>query len=354
MNNGVKGKYFEDFAEGDLFSSRGRTITETDVVQFVNSAWYINPRCTDAEFVKRGFIWNGIELHHRIAPPPLGTFFAGGLSASLGILNDTLLAVVGATWRAPGAVRIGDTIYLRQRVSEKRETPRPDAGIVVFEMEVLNQRDEVVNNDQQTCLVARRQHSEKHSRPPVPFFATPEDLNEHWQCPDRSFENRQQAQMESQYFEDFKVGDAFDTRARTVTEADVVGLVSLTWDHHPLYTDAEYARNTPFRERIAPPLLGIAFAVGLDAPLAMAAGTCVGFTQTDWRFLGPIRIGETIALEQTVVACDESDEKTGLVRIDMEIVNQNGGVSISGTRAMVVLRKPPLGQKAAKGPRAWH
>lgn len=352
MNNGVKGKYFEDFADGDVFTTRGRTVTETDVVQFVNCAWYINPRCTDAEFVKQGYIWNGAELRERIAPPPLGTFFAAGLSSSLGILNDTLMSVLGTTWRAPGAIAIGDTIHLRQRVSRTDEAPRPDGGIVVFEMEVVNQRGQVVNNDQQTCLVASRRNASE--RPAPYFFATIEDLRERWECPDKSSGERKQARMESQYFEDFKVGDAFDTRARTVTETDVAGLVSLTWDHHPLYTDAEYARRTPFGERIAPPLLGIAFAVGLDAPLAMAAGTCQGFTRTDWRFRGPIKIGETIALEQTITACREEDEQKGLVTIDMEIVNQRGEVSISGTRYMVVSRKPSLAQQAASGPIAWH
>lgn len=353
MITGTRGEYYEDLVEGDVFRSRGRTVTEPDVVQFVNSAWYINPRCTDAEFVKKGYIWNGVELHHRIAPPPLGTFFAAGLSATLGILNDTLMAVLGATWRAPGAIAIGDTIHLRQRVASKSETARADGGMVVFEMEVLNQKGEVVNNDHLTCLVARRPQGGAASRPAPYFFATVEDLTERWECPNKRSGQRQQARMESQYFEDFKVGDAFDTRARTVTETDVTGLASLTWDHHPLYTDAEYARSTPFKERIAPPLLGIAFAVGLDAPLAMAAGTCLGFTHTHWRFHGPIKIGETISLEQTVAACEAQDEHTGLVTLDMELVNQHGGVSISGTRYMMVTRKPAT-PEASSGPNAWH
>lgn len=354
MNNGFKGKHYEDFVSGDVFTSRGRTITETDVVQFVNCAWYINPRCTDAEFVKRGYIWNGVELHERIAPPPLGTFFAAGLSSSMGILDNTLMAVLGTTWRAPGAVAIGDTIHLRQRVASKAEVARDDAGIVVFEMEVVNQRGEIVNNDQQTCLVARRRQSGASQKPGQYFFATIENLEERWQCPPKTFGTRKQPQMESQYFEDFRVGDAFDTRARTVTETDVASLVSLTWDHHPLYTDEEYARKTAFGGRIAPPLLGIAFAVGLDAPLAMAAGTCLGFSHTHWRFQGPIRVGETIALEQTITQCEEQDAGTGKVTIDMEVVNQKGEVSISGTRYMTVMRKPAASQQVAAGPMAWH
>jgi len=224
----------------------------------------------------------------------------------------------------------------------------------MFEMEVVNQQGEVVNSDQQTCLVARQPRRGDSARRAPYFFTTLEELDERWECPTKSFETRHQAQMKSQYFEDFKVGDAFDTRARTVTETDVAGLVSLTWDNHPLYTDAEYARTTPFQERIAPPLLGIAFAVGLDAPLGMGAGTCLGFTHTNWRFPGPIKIGDTIALEQTVAACEERDEQTGVVTLDMELVNQRRGVSISGTRYMGVIRKPEVVQQSATGPLAWH
>ena len=354
MGNGVKGKYFEDFSIGELFNSRGRTITETDVVQFVNLAWYTNPRCTDAEFVKKGYIWNGTELHHRIAPPPLGTFFAAGLSRSLGILDETLMAVLGATWRAPGTIAIGDTIHLRQMVVAKDETTLDDRGIVVFDMDVINQREEIVNSDQQTCLVARRPNKGGSARPAVYCFATPNHLEGAWECPLENWEGRHQAQMESHYFEDFKVGDAFDTRARTVTEADVAGVVTLTWDHHPIYTDEEYARSTPLKGVIAPPLLGIGYAVGLDAPLGMGAGTCLGFTHTDWQFPGPIRIGETLSMKQIVSAKRERDEKTGLVTLDMSIVNERGGVSISGTRYMVVIRKPRAEAESENGPRAWH
>ncbi|HWP42981.1 MAG TPA: MaoC family dehydratase N-terminal domain-containing protein [Blastocatellia bacterium] len=346
-------RFYEDFDVGEVFTSRGRTVTETDVAQFVNLSWYTNPRCTDDEFVKKGFIWNGIELRRRIAPPPLGTFFASGLSRSLGILDGTLMAVLSATWRAPGAIAIGDTIHLRQKVTGKGETSRDDGGIVTFDMEIVNQRGEVVNSDQQTCLVARRLGRERNPAPVPFFFATMEELGGRWECPARSSGARRQAQMESQYFEDFKVGDAFDTRARTVTEPDIAGLVSLTWDHHPLYTDEEYARTTPFGGRIAPPLLGIAFAVGLDAPLAMAAGTCLGFTHTHWQFFGPIKAGETLVLEQTVAAVEERDERTGIVALDMEIVNQRGGVSIKGTRYMLVIRKQAM-PEAEAGPRAWH
>jgi len=62
----------------------------------------------------------------------------------------------------------------------------------------------------------------------------------------------------SLYFDDFYVGQRFVTKARTVTEADVVNFAALTWDHNQLHTDAEYAARTSYGKRIAHGLLGIA------------------------------------------------------------------------------------------------
>jgi acyl dehydratase len=345
-----KSLFFEDFKPGQEFVSRGRTITESESMQCVNLAWYINPRCTDAEFVKKGYVWNGIELHERIAPPPTGTFLAPGLKHSLGILIDTELAVLGTTWKAPSVIRFGDTIHLRLLVENTMPAQREDAGIVVFHMEVVNQRGEVVNKDTQTSLIARRSVSKSQAR--RMGFATIQDQNTHWENPNTASGARPQANLPEQYFEDFQTGQAFDTRWRTVTEADVSGLISLTWDHHPLYTDDEYARRAGLKSRIAPPLLGIVFAVGLDAPLAMAAGTCLGFTHTDWQFVGPIYVGDTLQLRQTIGAKTNEKEGSGIVAIDMQVVNQRGGVSIQGTRYMLVRRK--VAEPAAAKLMAWH
>lgn len=48
------------------------------------------------------------------------------------------------------------------------------------------------------------------------------------------------------YFEDFKVEDVEVTRARTVTEADIVNFAAFSGDWYPLHVDAEYAKKSPF------------------------------------------------------------------------------------------------------------
>ena len=57
--------------------------------------------------------------------------------------------------------------------------------------------------------------------------------------------------MEKLYFEDYTLGERFVSPARTITEADIINFASLTGDWHPLHTDVEYAKSTPFGERIA-------------------------------------------------------------------------------------------------------
>ena len=53
----------------------------------------------------------------------------------------------------------------------------------------------------------------------------------------------------SLYFDDFSVGQKFVTKARTITETDIVNFAGLSWDHNQLHTDAIYAASTPFGRR---------------------------------------------------------------------------------------------------------
>lgn len=65
------------------------------------------------------------------------------------------------------------------------------------------------------------------------------------------------------YFEDFEVGQRFVTPGRTVTEADVVNFAGVSGDYNPIHTDAEFAKSTPFGQRIAHGLLVLAMLTGL-------------------------------------------------------------------------------------------
>jgi acyl dehydratase len=63
---------------------------------------------------------------------------------------------VGLRWKFKGPIKIGDTIRLRAKVIGKKETSRPDRGLVTLQRLVVNQRDEVVQEGETDLLVERR------------------------------------------------------------------------------------------------------------------------------------------------------------------------------------------------------
>ena len=140
------------------------------------------------------------------------------------------------------------------------------------------------------------------------------------------------------YFEDFHLGQKFVTKARTVTEADVVNFAGLSWDHNQLHTDVEYAAKTGFGKRIAHGLLGLAIHSGLAYQLT--EGTILAFLELTWQFKLPIYIGDTIHVEQVVKELrDSSKEDRGILTFEKEIINQRNEVVQTGTTTILLAKR---------------
>lgn len=132
------GLYFDEFTLGDSAESMGRTVTETDVVNFAALSADWNLIHTDAEYTKSHM------FGQRVAHGLLVLSIASGLAVRLGFMEDTILAFRGLEWKFVKPVYMGDTIRLRVTVLEKKEMARMGGGLVIFKMEVLNQKNEVV------------------------------------------------------------------------------------------------------------------------------------------------------------------------------------------------------------------
>lgn len=148
---GVIGLYWEDWEVGRTWETGGRTMTEAAIEQCAGLSGDYNPLHIDAEFAKAG------PFGSRVAHGPLIYLFAAGLLFQLHLYDDTLIAFLGFDklyFTAP--VRIGDTLRARIQVTERRETSRPDRGIVQRLLEVRNQRGEVVLEAIQAFLIKRR------------------------------------------------------------------------------------------------------------------------------------------------------------------------------------------------------
>jgi acyl dehydratase len=147
----MRGKCIEDFVEGQVDISRARTVTETDVVTYTWLSGDTNPMHTDAVHAAKS------PLGQRIAHGTLGMSIATGLSASLGYLDGSAIAALGVDeWKFLKPILFGDTVHLRASVVSARTTSKPDRGVLVRKMELLNQRGDVVQAGLMTTMVLTR------------------------------------------------------------------------------------------------------------------------------------------------------------------------------------------------------
>ena len=142
------GRYFEDYQVGDTLSSAGRTITETDLVNFAGLSGDFSQIHTDAEAARSG------PFGQRVAHGLLVMSIASGLLVRLGFLEGTLQAFREMIWKFSLPVFIGDTLRAQATVVELKSTPRLGGGLVTFEIQVLNQADGLAQSGRWAVLVA--------------------------------------------------------------------------------------------------------------------------------------------------------------------------------------------------------
>jgi 3-hydroxybutyryl-CoA dehydratase len=143
------------------------------------------------------------------------------------------------------------------------------------------------------------------------------------------------------YFEEFEIGDAVETSARTVTESDVVSFAGLSGDYNQLHTDAEYAKDTMFGERIAHGLLGLSIVSGLSSQLGFAEGTVEAFMSLEWKFRNPIKFGDTIRARLEVKRKKEMARLGGgFVVFDVVVLNQRDETVQKGSWTLLIRSAP--------------
>ena len=145
-----QGRYFEEFEVNDSFVSAGRTITETDIVNFAGITGDWTQIHTNAEAAGRGV------FGRRVAHGLLGLSVASGLLAQLGFIEGTVVAFREMTWKLSLPVFIGDTIHTEATVGKVKAMPRLGGGTVTFDVRVVNQKDEAVQRGKWVLLIASK------------------------------------------------------------------------------------------------------------------------------------------------------------------------------------------------------
>lgn len=148
----TEGLYFEELHEGDVFKTMSRTITETDIVNFMGVSGIFEELHMSTEYIRTRSIFG-----RRVSPGPLTFVVAEGLAVLAGLLHHTGMAFLEMTdMRMPAPVFCGDTIHVELRVVSKREAKKPDRGVVTFHHVVRKQTGEVVMEMTKVRLIRRR------------------------------------------------------------------------------------------------------------------------------------------------------------------------------------------------------
>ena len=134
-------------------------------------------------------------------------------------------------------------------------------------------------------------------------------------------------------YSDLKVGQSAEV-VHTVTEDDVKAFGDLSGDYNPLHFNEEWAKETIFGGRIAHGLLTASFistAIGMKLP-----GPGDIYMSQSMKFLGPVRIGDTITTRVEIV--DLNDEKR---RITLRTLctNQDGKTTLDGEALVALMKK---------------
>lgn len=140
--------------------------------------------------------------------------------------------------------------------------------------------------------------------------------------------------MFNKYYNDYQIGETWHSHGRTITEADLVNFASLSGDWFPLHTNLEYAKDTPFNQRIAHGMLILSIATGL---LELKPGIVVAFYGMDnIRFTNPTFIQDTITLEMNVTDKMDKTETAGVITAELLVKKQTGENVVAGKIRMLM------------------
>jgi len=137
--------------------------------------------------------------------------------------------------------------------------------------------------------------------------------------------------------DEFRIGETFTSRGRTITEADIHQFAQFTGDWNPVHVDETVA--APLHgTRIAhgPMFPGIAF--GMLTQFDLIEGTAIALKDLAWEFLAPVRIGDTIRVVAEIAAVSPHPARRdrGRVGFAVTVLNQTGE-TVNRGRATIVI-----------------
>lgn len=143
------------------------------------------------------------------------------------------------------------------------------------------------------------------------------------------------------YWDDLAVGDRFRTVGRTITEADLVNFVNVTWLTEELFTNVAARDQMAMPMRVVPGALVYSFAEGLLLPSMQDTG--LAFLNAEIDIKGPTCVGDTIHVECEVVEMRPTSKPgRGLARTFNKVAKQDGSVVLTYNPLRMMKRRPDV------------
>lgn len=146
-----RGKYYEEFEIGEEHESPGRTVTEADLVLYAGLSGDYNQLHTDEEYCKSIGVFGKRIVHGLFA-----LTLVEGLKSRLGHFESTSLASMEWKWRFLKPLFVDDTVRVKWKIVAKRETRKPDRGIITEFVQLVNQHDEVIGEGDHLVMMQKR------------------------------------------------------------------------------------------------------------------------------------------------------------------------------------------------------
>ena len=303
--------YYEQFEIGAHWRSPSRTLTETDALMFAALSGDLESLCFDATAPANS--------GGRRISGPCALALATGLEQRLGLKEGTGIAFLGATWVCHRPLYAADTVRVEQRVRSMRVTRNAERGIVAFDVRLVSHRDDTLYSGVWTLLMRRNSALSSRAGGNQGRVEAAADIS------------AAAAAGSTGAMPEFRIGESWTTPRRTVTETDIAQFCALTGDYNPAHSDAEFARTSPFGERILQGPAGLAVAHGLYSRLD--AGRSVGpqMGAVNWVFKEPILMRDTLRAVLTVKAMPSPHS----VLLDAVVLNQHDKIVHQGEWTMV-------------------
>ena len=139
------------------------------------------------------------------------------------------------------------------------------------------------------------------------------------------------------HFEDFRVGQTFTSPARQITQSDLDAFIALSGDGGRIHRDGGYAQANGFAGPVVHGPFGVAVTFGLLFEQQIVEPTAIAMLDLDWRFCGPIIVGDELSSTMTITRRRRSSSRqAGVLGRHFSLRNGDGAVVQEGTSALLV------------------